>query len=332
MPGRGTDAGGVQRAAAEAAERELAACNAAPRFAREVAAGRPYPTRGGAGGDRGDRGGRAGVGRGGRGAGGTPAHRRAGGGRLGGGGVLAPRAVRGRPRPATAYGRRWPTATARTSGGSGTCSSSGRPAADRSEILAEMTRRLGNDAGRRADRGDRAARRDHPAAGGGDGGRMSISTHVLDATTGRPAVGVAVRLSDLEGAPLVEGHTDSDGRCAIAPYDLDAGHVRADLRHRRLLRRADLLPVGDGDVHRSATAAPTTTSRCCSRRTPTPPTAGARGVGGRRSRRGQRAPAARRAGRPGRPETSDAGLEPIPAAELDVQAGAGERMTASTTK
>jgi 2-oxo-4-hydroxy-4-carboxy-5-ureidoimidazoline decarboxylase len=30
--------------AAEAAERELATCNAAPRFVREVAAGRPYPT------------------------------------------------------------------------------------------------------------------------------------------------------------------------------------------------------------------------------------------------------------------------------------------------
>jgi 5-hydroxyisourate hydrolase len=52
---------------------------------------------------------------------------------------------------------------------------------------------------------------------------MSVSTHVLDATTGRPAVGVAVRLSDLEGAPLDEGHTDSDGRCAIAPYDLEPG-------------------------------------------------------------------------------------------------------------
>ena len=30
--------------AADAAERELAACNAVPRFAREVAAGRPYPS------------------------------------------------------------------------------------------------------------------------------------------------------------------------------------------------------------------------------------------------------------------------------------------------
>jgi 5-hydroxyisourate hydrolase len=52
---------------------------------------------------------------------------------------------------------------------------------------------------------------------------VSVSTHILDATTGRPAVGVAVRLSDLEGAPLAESHTDSDGRCAIAPYDLDPG-------------------------------------------------------------------------------------------------------------
>ena len=52
---------------------------------------------------------------------------------------------------------------------------------------------------------------------------MSVSTHVLDATTGRPASGVAVRLSDLEGAQLAEGHTDADGRCALVPYDLDEG-------------------------------------------------------------------------------------------------------------
>jgi 5-hydroxyisourate hydrolase len=52
---------------------------------------------------------------------------------------------------------------------------------------------------------------------------MSVSTHVLDATTGRPAAGVAVRLSDLDGAPLASGHTDADGRCALAPYDTDPG-------------------------------------------------------------------------------------------------------------
>ncbi len=52
---------------------------------------------------------------------------------------------------------------------------------------------------------------------------MSVSTHVLDATTGRPAAGVAVRLSNLEGAPLASAHTDADGRCALVPYDLDPG-------------------------------------------------------------------------------------------------------------
>jgi 5-hydroxyisourate hydrolase len=52
---------------------------------------------------------------------------------------------------------------------------------------------------------------------------VSLSTHVLDATTGRPAGGVAVRLSGLDGAPLAAGHTDPDGRCALAPYDLDPG-------------------------------------------------------------------------------------------------------------
>ena len=52
---------------------------------------------------------------------------------------------------------------------------------------------------------------------------MSVSTHVLDATLGRPATGIAVRLAALDGTPLAEGHTDADGRCAVAPYDLEAG-------------------------------------------------------------------------------------------------------------
>jgi 5-hydroxyisourate hydrolase len=43
---------------------------------------------------------------------------------------------------------------------------------------------------------------------------MSVSTHVLDSVTGRPAVGVAVRL--YAGDALVaEGVTDSDGRCRL---------------------------------------------------------------------------------------------------------------------
>jgi 5-hydroxyisourate hydrolase len=44
---------------------------------------------------------------------------------------------------------------------------------------------------------------------------MSLSTHVLDATSGRPAAGVAVRLeewADGEWRPAAEAQTDGDGR------------------------------------------------------------------------------------------------------------------------
>ena len=43
---------------------------------------------------------------------------------------------------------------------------------------------------------------------------MSVSTHVLDSVTGRPAAGIAVRLFAGE-ALLAEGVTDRDGRCRI---------------------------------------------------------------------------------------------------------------------
>ncbi len=44
---------------------------------------------------------------------------------------------------------------------------------------------------------------------------MSLSTHVLDATTGRPAEGIAVRLDarvDGEWRTTAQGRTDADGR------------------------------------------------------------------------------------------------------------------------
>jgi 5-hydroxyisourate hydrolase len=44
---------------------------------------------------------------------------------------------------------------------------------------------------------------------------MSLSTHVLDAMTGRPAAGLAVRLDeqvDGQWRPAAEGRTDADGR------------------------------------------------------------------------------------------------------------------------
>lgn len=40
----------------------------------------------------------------------------------------------------------------------------------------------------------------------------ALSTHVLDAVTGCPAVGVPVTLSDSDGAVLAESSTDGDGR------------------------------------------------------------------------------------------------------------------------
>ena len=41
---------------------------------------------------------------------------------------------------------------------------------------------------------------------------MSLSTHVLDATTGRPAIGMAVRLERGAGGTLASSVTDADGR------------------------------------------------------------------------------------------------------------------------
>lgn len=41
-----------------------------------------------------------------------------------------------------------------------------------------------------------------------------VSTHVLNATTGRPGVGVAVTLTDSSGSLLAQATTDDDGRVA----------------------------------------------------------------------------------------------------------------------
>ncbi|MGE0218011.1 hydroxyisourate hydrolase [Mycolicibacterium sp.] len=54
---------------------------------------------------------------------------------------------------------------------------------------------------------------------------MSLSTHVLDATTGRPASGVAVTLSR-SGTEVAAGVTDDDGRIGTLTADLSAGTYR----------------------------------------------------------------------------------------------------------
>jgi 5-hydroxyisourate hydrolase len=53
----------------------------------------------------------------------------------------------------------------------------------------------------------------------------TLSTHVLDTATGRPAAGVAVSL-EKEGAVIARGLTDADGRVAQLGSSLDPGRYR----------------------------------------------------------------------------------------------------------
>ncbi|MBA0044804.1 hydroxyisourate hydrolase [Mycobacterium sp. NPDC050853] len=54
-----------------------------------------------------------------------------------------------------------------------------------------------------------------------------LSTHVLDAVSGRPARGVQVTLLDAVDAQLASGATDSDGRISdLAEAILPAGRYR----------------------------------------------------------------------------------------------------------
>lgn len=58
----------------------------------------------------------------------------------------------------------------------------------------------------------------------------SLSTHVLDATSGTPAVGVQVTLSqrqDTTWTDLASGSTDADGRLRdLAPHGIEPGTYR----------------------------------------------------------------------------------------------------------
>jgi 5-hydroxyisourate hydrolase len=55
---------------------------------------------------------------------------------------------------------------------------------------------------------------------------MSLSSHVLDAVTGRPAAGVTVTLTDAAGTELTTASTDDDGRTGGLGADLPAGLYR----------------------------------------------------------------------------------------------------------
>jgi 5-hydroxyisourate hydrolase len=60
--------------------------------------------------------------------------------------------------------------------------------------------------------------------------RSRVTTHVLDATAGRPAAGVAVTLEHETGEgwhPVASGATDDDGRITdFGPADLEPGVYR----------------------------------------------------------------------------------------------------------
>ena len=54
---------------------------------------------------------------------------------------------------------------------------------------------------------------------------MSVSTHVLDSVSGRPAAGIAVQLFAGEEL-LAAGVTDADGRCRLTEDRTEAGRHR----------------------------------------------------------------------------------------------------------
>jgi hydroxyisourate hydrolase len=89
------------------------------------------------------------------------------------------------------------------------------------ELLTRLQTRLANDAEAERDvvRAEfakinrlRLQRLLSPAAAEGVAPATNLTTHVLDAASGRPAVGVAVRLEDMTGTVLGAGATNDDGR------------------------------------------------------------------------------------------------------------------------
>ncbi len=95
-----------------------------------------------------------------------------------------------------------------------------------------------------------------------------ITTHVLDAVTGRPAAGIAVKLERREldrrktgrWAPVAASETDADGRCRDLAQDAPAGVYRLTFEtgaYLKLQGRASIYPEipitftcsGEGHYH-----------------------------------------------------------------------------------
>ncbi|MFI1443993.1 hydroxyisourate hydrolase [Streptomyces fructofermentans] len=89
----------------------------------------------------------------------------------------------------------------------------------------------------------------------------SVSTHILDTSTGRPAGGVAVRLAarparDAEWRALGGSATDADGRCKDLP-DLPEGttHVRLDFEVEAYFEKKQADAQQDAPANRDSGAA-----------------------------------------------------------------------------
>ena len=63
-----------------------------------------------------------------------------------------------------------------------------------------------------------------------------VTTHILDATAGTPAVGVTVTLARLGGDTIAEAATDADGRLALGPDRLDDGDYALTFATRAYFR------------------------------------------------------------------------------------------------
>jgi 5-hydroxyisourate hydrolase len=85
----------------------------------------------------------------------------------------------------------------------------------------------------------------------------SLSTHVLDTASGRPAAGIAVTL-ERDGAQVARGVTDQDGRIRELAPTLAAGRYRLvfDLPERFFRRVALDIEIGDGHHHVPLLVAP----------------------------------------------------------------------------
>ena len=84
--------------------------------------------------------------------------------------------------------------------------------------------------------------------------KASLSTHVLDTTTGKPAAGVGIELQR-DGKTVASGVTDADGRVRELAHDIDAGTYRLIFDTRAYTAEAFFsrvaldLDVGVGHTH-----------------------------------------------------------------------------------